>query len=84
MNELKAVKSMDPKVPVLFISPSGDYPGLQAAKQVMFGALPPHPLTKLYEPDSNHLGAPAASLEEIVRWTAQVAASGSAPQAHDP
>lgn len=75
MNELAAVRSMDPQVPVLFIVPRGDYPPLQAAKQAMFAALPPHPLTRLYEPDSSHLGAPAASLGEIARWTAQVAAS---------
>lgn len=84
MNELTAVKSMDPKVPVLFVAPSGDYRGLQAAKQMMFSALPPHPLTKLYEPDTNHLGAPAASIEEIVHWTAQVAASGSPAPAQAP
>jgi pimeloyl-ACP methyl ester carboxylesterase len=84
MNELEAIRSMDPKVPVLFVAPTGDYPPLKASKQMMFGALPPHPLTKLYEPGSSHLGAPAASIEEIVRWTAQVAASGSASEAHPP
>ena len=84
MNELKAIKSMDPRVPVLFIAPTGDYPPLRASRQMMFGALPPHPLTRLYEPNSNHLGAPAASIEEIARWTAQVAASGSASEAKPP
>jgi len=84
MNELKAVKSMDPKVPVLFIGPTGDYPPLKAARQMMFQALPANPLTKLYEPDASHLGAPAASIEEIARWTAQVAASGSAAQGQPP
>jgi alpha-beta hydrolase superfamily lysophospholipase len=80
MNELKALKSMDPKVPVLFVAPTGDYAPLQASKQMMFGALPPHPLTRLYEPNASHLGAPAASIGEIASWTAQVAAGGSAPQ----
>ena len=84
MNELKAIKSMDPKVPVLFVAPTGDYPPLQASRQLMFGALPPHPLTRLYQPNSNHLGAPAASIEEVARWTAQVAASGAASEAHPP
>jgi len=84
MNELKAIKSMDPKVPVLFIAPTGDYPPLRASKQMMFGVLPPHPLTKLYEPDSSHLGAPAASIEEIAHWTAQVATSGGASEARPP
>ena len=80
MNELKAIKSVDPKVPVLFIGPTGDYPPLQASRQMMFHALPANPLTRLYEPDSSHLGAPAASIEEIVHWTAQVAASGAGAQ----
>jgi len=84
MNELKAIKSMDPRVPVLFIAPTGDYPPLRASRQMMFGALPPHPLTRLYEPNSNHLGAPAASIDEIARWTAQVAVSGSASEALPP
>ena len=80
MNELKAIKSLDPKVPVLFIGPTGDYPPLQASRQMMFHALPANPLTRLYEPDSSHLGAPAASIEEIVHWTTQVAASGAGAQ----
>jgi hypothetical protein len=42
----------------------------------MFDALPRHPLTKLYEPDSTHLGAPSASRDEILRWTWQVAGGG--------
>jgi pimeloyl-ACP methyl ester carboxylesterase len=78
MNESMAVRNMDPKVPVLFIAPQGDYPPLRDIKQTMFAALPRHPLTRLYEPDPSHLGAPAASIEEIARWTAQVSASASA------
>lgn len=80
MNESTAVRSMNPKVPVLFIVPTGDYPPLLKARQAMFAALPAHPLTKLYEPSSSHLEAPSASIGEIARWTAQVASS-SAPQA---
>jgi hypothetical protein len=70
------------QLPVLFVAPTADYPPLRASSQMMFGALPPHPLTRLYEPDTNHFGAPVASIEEIARWTAQVAASGSASEAH--
>lgn len=73
MNQSLAVKSINPKIPVLFIAPTGDYPGLLKAKQPMFDALPRHALTKLYEPNSNHLGAPSAAVDEIVRWTAEVA-----------
>lgn len=73
MNQVIAMKNMNPKVPVLFVAPKGDYPGLQKIKQSMFDALPRHPLTKLYEPDATHLGAPSASLDEILRWTREAA-----------
>lgn len=74
MDELASIRGMKPDVPVLFVAPTGDYPGLARSKQQMFGALPPNPLTRLYEPSSDHLGAPSASREEILRWTAEVAA----------
>ena len=73
MNEPAAIRSMNPAVPVLFIAPTGDYPGLRRAKQKMFDALPKNPRTKLYEPDSSHLNAPSASIKEIVEWTTTIA-----------
>jgi pimeloyl-ACP methyl ester carboxylesterase len=78
MNELQAVKNMNPKVPVLFIAPLGDYPPLRSSRQMMFTALPANPLTKLYEPDASHLEAPSASIDESARWTAEVAARAAA------
>lgn len=72
MNVMTAAKAMNPKIPVLFIVPTRDYPALLKAKQPMFGALPRNPLTRLYEPDSSHLEAPSASREEIMRWTTEV------------
>jgi pimeloyl-ACP methyl ester carboxylesterase len=73
MNQTKAVRNLNPAVPVLFIAPSGDYPGLQRVKQQMFDALPKHPRSKLYEPDSSHLNAPSASAKEIAAWMTAVA-----------
>jgi alpha-beta hydrolase superfamily lysophospholipase len=72
MNQRVVVKNMNPQVPVLFIVPKSDYPALLKTKQLMFDSLPNNPLTKLYEPDSGHLDAPSASLDEIVRWTTEV------------
>lgn len=74
MNQTLAVKSMQPQMPVLFIAPTGDYPGLFKIRQAMFDALPSHPLSKLYEPNATHTGAPTASIDEILRWTAEVPA----------
>jgi pimeloyl-ACP methyl ester carboxylesterase len=73
MDQMAAIKKMSSKIPVLFIAPTDDYPALQRLKPLMFGALPSNHLSKLYEPVSSHLGAPSASLDEIVRWTAEVA-----------
>jgi pimeloyl-ACP methyl ester carboxylesterase len=81
MNQTKAVKNMNPRVPVLYIGPTGDYPGLRNVKRSMFNALPGNPLSKMYEPDSSHLNAPSASRDEIVRWTTEVRDKASqAPQ----
>jgi pimeloyl-ACP methyl ester carboxylesterase len=73
MNQVKASRAMKPQVPVLFIVPKNDYPGLLRIKHMMFDALPKNPLTRMYEPDSSHLDAPFASRDEIVRWTAEMA-----------
>lgn len=68
MNQMIAVEKINPAVPVLFVAPTNDYPGLRKTKQQMFDVLPKNPATKLYEPDSNHLNAPSASFKEIVEW----------------
>ena len=82
MNQVKASKAMNPQVPVLFVAPKSDYPGLLKVKQMMFDALPRNPLTRMYEPDSSHLDAPSASRDEIVRWTAEVAEAPNTSSAH--
>ena len=73
MNQEQASKKINPNIPILFIAPTNDYPGLLKVKQVMFDALPKHPKTKLYEPSANHVGAPSASVDEIMQWTLSVA-----------
>jgi len=73
MNMPRAAKAANPQVPILWIVPKRDYPGLLKTTPSMFRALPANPLTKFYEPDSDHLGAPSASVNEIMRWTREVA-----------
>jgi pimeloyl-ACP methyl ester carboxylesterase len=77
MNMQRAAQAADPNVPILWIVPERDYPGLRKANLPMFGLLPRNPSTRLYEPDADHVGAPSASLDEIVRWTAAVAGPGN-------
>lgn len=55
-------------MPVLLIVPTRDLDNLLAVKQAVFDGLPAHPAKRLYEPDSNHIGAVNASAAEIVRW----------------
>lgn len=68
MNQTLSTKRIPADIPVLFVAPTNDSPGLLRVKDAMFGLLAKHPLTKLYEPDSSHLGAPSASFQEIREW----------------
>lgn len=75
MNMERAARSVDPRVPILWIAPTRDYPSLIKSSLPLYRALPKHPLTRLYEPDADHGGAPAASADEIARWTREVASA---------
>ena len=68
----RAYRSVKEGTPVLYVAPKRDYPGLQKSKHQNFGALPPHPKTRLYEPDSDHMNAPAAAASEIILWIRQI------------
>jgi pimeloyl-ACP methyl ester carboxylesterase len=73
MDQEKSSRALPATLPVLYVAPRRDYPGLQRFKQAMYRALPANPLTRLYEPDSDHLGTPRAALDEVMRWTGEVA-----------
>lgn len=73
MNQSKAVKEILPGVPVLYIVPERDYPGLIRVQAQMLALMPKNPGNRLYEPDATHTGAPVASKEEILRWMIGVA-----------
>ena len=79
MNQTAAVKGVIPAVPVLFIVPTGDYPGLRRVKDHFFLLLPKHPRTRLHEPDASHVSAPWASRDEISRWATEVASAANPP-----
>ena len=72
MNMPRAARAANPRVPILWIVPKRDYPGLRKTTPGLFRTLPDNPLTRFYEPDSDHLGAPSVSADEIVRWTREV------------
>ena len=75
MNMSRAARAANPQTPILWIVPERDYPSLRQLSIPLFAALPPNPQTKLYEPSTDHLGAPAASIDEIVRWVTLVRSS---------
>lgn len=73
MNMQRAARAANPKVPILWIVGRGERPGLRKVNIPLFNSLPDNPLTRLYEPDADHTGTPTASVDEIVRWTREVA-----------
>lgn len=77
MSMQRAVRAANPRIPILFIVAKNDYPGLRRANIPLFANFPSNPLTKMYESNSDHIGAPSASLDEIVRWTTEVARAAS-------
>ena len=72
MNFERIWRDLRPGTPVLLIVPTQDLANLVKIKQPLFDGLPPHPAHKLYEPETDHLCAVAASADEIVRWISQV------------
>ena len=75
MNTQRAARAANPGTPVLWIVAERDYPELKKDNIPLFKTLPRTPHTRLFEPASDHLGAPSASIDEIARWTAEVAAA---------
>jgi len=75
MNMDRAVRSVSRRVPILWVAPTRDYPGLIKTALPLFRDLPANRLTRLYQPDADHRGAPTAAADEISRWTREVAGS---------
>jgi pimeloyl-ACP methyl ester carboxylesterase len=73
MNQGKSLKALKPDMPVLYVSPSDDYPGLLKGRSTISGSLPRNAHTRRYEPSSDHLNAPRNSADEIVKWVRLVA-----------
>ncbi len=76
MNSDRAVRVVSPQIPILWIVAERDYPGLRKVNIPMFETLPRNSHTRLYEPKSDHLGAPSASRDEIARWISEVVSTG--------
>ncbi len=57
-----------PGTPVLLVVPRRDLANLRERKDALWEGLPPHPAHRLYQPWTDHLGAPQASAGETVQW----------------
>lgn len=58
--------------PVLFVSPTRDYLFLRGIRERNFAALPAHPLTRMVEPEADHLHAPGAAAPHVIAWIREV------------
>lgn len=76
MNSKRSAAAVNPQIPILWIVALRDYPGLRKTNIPLFDSLPKNPHTRLFEPNADHIGAPYASIDEIARWTAEVASTG--------
>ncbi len=77
MNWARGWAGLRPGTPVLLVVPTRDLANLRKVKDALWRGLPPHPANRLFEPRSDHLGAPLASADEMVRWIR--ATLGAAP-----
>ena len=75
MSQERAVKVVNPNVPVLWVGPTRDYAGLLKFSLPLYRDLPKNPQTRLYEPNADHRGAPTAAADEIARWMREVASA---------
>lgn len=73
MNLGRSARNANPRVPILWIVGRSERPALRKVNIPLFSSLPDNPLTRLYEPDADHTGTPTSSVDEIVRWTREVA-----------
>ena len=73
MSMNRSLREFPAWVPVLWVSPTGDYPQLRKSSTHFYGLLPRNPLHRFVEPEANHLGAPKAALPDILAWAAAVA-----------
>jgi len=78
MNWQRVWRALPSGVPVFLVVPTRDLENLRRVKQALWEGLPPHPGHRLYEPRSDHLGAPLASADEAVRWLRQTLQAAAA------
>jgi pimeloyl-ACP methyl ester carboxylesterase len=68
LNMARNVAAVKASTPILWIEPAREEQPLRDGLMVLYKKLAANPRTRLAEPDSGHLDAPAASVGVIVEW----------------
>ncbi len=76
MSMNRSLREFPARVPVLWVSPIGDYPALRKSSTYYYGQLPPNPHHRFVEPEASHLGAPKAAIPDILAWAAALVQGG--------
>lgn len=73
MNVDKSLRAIPSTLPVLYVSPTDDYPGLRAGASARFAVIAKHPLSRFIEPVADHKTVPGVAAPLILEWMKQVA-----------
>ena len=74
LNMTRNVRAINEKLPVLWIVPRHEDPRSRPDVLALYTDLRKHAATRLAEPESEHLNAPAASATIVIEWLRRVAA----------
>lgn len=68
LNQRRTYGRLPPDLPILNIVPLDDYKALRKTKDELYALLPVTADTEMYEPDTDHKGAPGAAAAYIKGW----------------
>ena len=74
LNLARNARQLKADVPVLWLVPKGEDARLRDATVGLYAGFPASPRHKFAEPDSDHIGAPGASVPLVLDWIREVAA----------
>lgn len=73
LNQVRTYERLPAGLPVLNVVPTDDYKGLLKVKEARYREIPETPFKEMFEPDTDHKGAPAVAAEKIAAWIRIVA-----------
>lgn len=73
MNVDKSLRAIPATLPVLYVSPTDDYPGLRTGASARYAVIAKHRLTRFAEPVADHKTVPGIAAPLILEWMKLVA-----------